>query len=365
MIVSRGIPSAEAPTNGLFEWDQAVALHEYGVNVAYVVIDLRSIRKKRKIGFSRTIKNDINVFTIAIPIGPIYKKIFNKIGSLALEYVYNKVKNIWGTPEIIHAHFLDYGYMSVKLSKKENIPLILTDHSSDYDSNCKVSRYAKKIYEQTTQVISVSEDMKKRIYNCTGIETKVVPNLVKISTDIKVKERYRYQKFVSAGNLVPEKNYLKLITAFSKVHNKDISLVIYGDGPEERKIKKMISDLNMEHRIVLKHKVPREQLLKTYEKMDAFILVSKQETFGVAYIEALACGLPVIATNHGGPKDFVNTQNGIIIDPDEEEQIIQAIFDIASDKYQFKCKNISEEIIEKFSPKVISQKLWEIYDEVI
>lgn len=363
MIISRGIPSTEEPTNGLFEWDQAIALHDYGVNVAYVVIDLRSFRKKRKLGFSHKIENGIDIFTMAIPIGPIYKGLFIKIGSWAVSYIYRKVKEKWGMPDILHAHFLDYGYMSVKLSKKENIPLVLTDHSSDYNSYCAISNYAKKLYEQTAKVIAVSNDMKERIYRWTGTEAKVVHNLVKVSTGINVREKQYYQRFISAGNLVPEKNYLKLVNAFSKVENKNISLVIYGDGPEEKKIKDLISDLDMEQRIELRHKVPREQLLRMYEEMDAFILVSKQETFGVAYIEALACGLPVIATNCGGPRDFVNSQNGIIVDPNQEEQIIQAISNIASNKYKFDCRHISRETIENFSPMVIAQKLCEVYDE--
>lgn len=67
------------------------------------------------------------------------------------------------------------------------------------------------------------------------------------------------------------------------------------------------------HDIVMFHGIlsPME-IVKVYEECDCFVLPSAGETFGVVYVEAMAAGLPVIATRCGGPEDFVNEDNGIL-----------------------------------------------------
>ena len=96
-----------------------------------------------------------------------------------------------------------------------------------------------------------------------------------------------------------------------------------------------------------------------------FVLSSRAETFGVVCIEALSQGLPNIATICGGPEEFINKNNGILIPSDNVEALQNAMRDIYKNYYQYNHKAIADECLSKFAPKVIAQQLTEIFERVI
>lgn len=365
LIVSRGIPTTEEPLNGIFEWDQARALKQKEIDVCYAVIDLRSARKRRRWGITKTEKEGISVFSIAIPLGPVKKDVFNFIGRYAFRKLYHRIKNEFGVPDVIHAHFLDYGYMCNAVCAEESIPLVLTDHSSDYDCECDISRYAKGIYEQADAVIAVSTDMKERIQKWTGTISYVVYNVLDLNMPNGMADRGNSTfQYVSAGNLVPEKNYEILLKAFAKMPDKQCELTIYGDGKERISLEKLVEKLNLSERVHFIGRVPRKRLLKEYSQYDAFVLVSMRETFGVAYIEALALGLPVIATLNGGPKDFVNQENGILVDPKNKDNITAALCYMVSHYDEYDKKKFMQKIKLEFSAETIACNLIDVYSKL-
>ena len=91
------------------------------------------------------------------------------------------------------------------------------------------------------------------------------------------------------------------------------------------------------------------------------MLLSKRETFGVAYVEAMAAGLPVIACRSGGPEGFVKPEVGILAD--SEEDIINALRFIRDNISDYNRESISRYAAEICSPEVIAGKLNKIYKE--
>jgi len=127
LIVARGYPSERYKTNGIFEFDQAKALANAGQKVIYAAIDVRSIRRTRKWGFESFKKEGVQIEAINIPCGRIPEIILNRIRIMALRKLYKHINNKYGQPEIIHAHFLSYGYIAVKAFEKSNIPLVVVN----------------------------------------------------------------------------------------------------------------------------------------------------------------------------------------------------------------------------------------------
>jgi hypothetical protein len=106
LIVARGYPTKKYKMNGIFEFDQAKALVYSGVNVVYAAIDMRSIRRWRKWGIETKIVNGVKIYAINLPLGRIPKQLLRVISKFGLIYLYKKIINEQGKPDIIHAHIL-------------------------------------------------------------------------------------------------------------------------------------------------------------------------------------------------------------------------------------------------------------------
>ena len=123
VIIARGYPTEKYKMNGIFEFDQAKALVDSGIDVAYAAIDMRSIRRWRKWGVETKIVDGVKIYALNLPLGRIPKLLLRAISKFGLLYLYKKIINEQGKPDIIHAHFSGVGYVASILKKKYNIPL--------------------------------------------------------------------------------------------------------------------------------------------------------------------------------------------------------------------------------------------------
>lgn len=371
LIVSRGYPNSRYKKNGLFEFDQAKALTKIGHKVIFAVIDLRSIKKRRKWGFESFIKDGVRVEVINLPIG---KKFSKFLGVYAFDILYKKVIKKYGKPDIIHSHFIWIGYIVQKYfkNKRDSIPLVLTEHYSGMNLE-KLDFNLKKMGEETyysvDKVITVSSHLAKNLKKHFGIDSVVIPNIVD-TTNFKFQPRCEFNSdfnFICTGSLLKNKRIDILIDAFYYAfkNNKQVKLYIYGQGPEKVNLEKKISEYQIENQVFLMGQVDRSEIAKKMAGSDCFVLVSKRETFGVSLIEAMAVGLPVISTKSGGPEDFVNEENGLLVSVDNKEQLISALQFMYKNINTFNRKKISEQTLKRFSPETVAKQLTNFYESIL
>lgn len=371
-IIARGYPTEKYKMNGIFEFDQAKALVEAGVEIVYIAVDVRSIRRWRKWGYESLDKNGVHIEVVNVPCGRLPKNMLNKIQKTSLIGLYEKAIEKYGKPDIIHSHFVSRGHITAVVFKNTDIPLIHTEHFSGMNqenSNSYYQNIANNTYKYMDKVIAVSKPLTDRIKERFGVEATIIPNIVdtsifKYAPRDKSKDGF---KFISVGNLIKRKGMDLLINSFHDAFkdNQNVKLYIYGDGPERKALSSLINKLNLTNQVFLKGLVNRQIIAKRMHECDCFVLASKLETFGVAYIEALAAGLPVIATNCGGPEEFVHKDNGILIEVDDAEALTNSMLKMYSESDIFNREKISKEMVDKFSPEIIAKRLTEIYRNVL
>lgn len=376
LLVTRGYPQKHNKNLGLFERDQAIALKKAGYDVAYAVVDIRSFRKKRQFGFNSFVdENGIKVYEMNWPIGPVPRKFIEFFRQEALIKLYSYILKEFGRPDIVHAHFLNYGVISIKLCKKENLPLVITEHSSylmqEKHTKAVINR-AKKTYNACSAIIAVSQPLANVIKNLSGCDAVVISNIASVPYPIKEnkqKDTSKNNKFVfaSAANLLKHKGFDTLISGFSKLANinKNVELWIYGDGPEKNNLIKLAKKLNVDKQVHFYGKYERSEIANQFSKADCFVLTSRVETFGVVYIEAMACGLPVIATRCCGPESFVNNKNGYLIPIDDDDALFEAMKDVIKNRNKFDSNQIKKFTNDNFSEEAISKRITEVYNNVI
>ena len=185
-----------------------------------------------------------------------------------------------------------------------------------------------------------------------------IPNIADFSafSDVEKVEHNQFT-FVSVGNLIERKAMDITIRAFAELckTKEDVKLIIAGDGPQRDALGKLVEDLHLTKRIEFAGKLDRHAIKEVFAKSDCFVLMSRSETFGVVYIEAMASGLPVIATRCGGPESFVNAENGFLIDVDNIEQAAAAMAKIMLKKYD--GNELRQYCLDNFAPDVVASKI--------
>ena len=373
-VVSRNIGS---DYKGSFEFDQALALKEYGHDVYVLSLDLRSIRRRRRLGVNIDTYKGITIMKCSVPVGAVNPKLFDFIGCRAFARAYRKLNDIAGGFDLVNPHFIGISYItlySLRKLLKESVPVAVTEHSSRINldreeiSEIDFAR-GEYLYRNADRVIAVSGALAEKIKQNIGVYCEEVYN--EFDGRIYYGKKRNHEDddnftFLSAGKLLPNKRMDLLIRSFAKAFPSEphTRLYIFGDGSEKHMLEELISELGLEERVFLPGRKPRGVLADFYENADVFALVSKRETFGVAYVEAMASGMPVIACRSGGPEDFVTPETGIIAESDEES--------IASAMRKLKAKRntYDDDYIKEYARRIcggeaVAKQLTDIYEKMI
>lgn len=379
LLLPSWYPSENKPLNGIFFKEQAEALRAKGVNVIVLSINIKDIRGI----FKEKIKNKLNV---SIENGVVVYRYttynyFPKIQEAYLRYyaklidiLIKKIIQEQGDIDLVHIHSaLDAG-IAYSLSKI-NIPYIITEHSSRYSRKLlskSEKKYLNNVFSGAKKVLSVGIGLKKDISAYFDYEKiSIIPNMVKlpdINENIKKTNIYDNKiKFFSLGFLTYKKGMDLIIEAYNLGKNelKDVQIIIGGSGEEFNKLNEQIKFYGLEENIILLGELNREEVSINMMNCDAFILTSRNETFGIVFIEAMYYGKPVIATITGGPDSFVNDECGILVENENIEEIKNAMIKMKKSYKNYNSDYIIKFCRENFSEDVVAKRLIEIYREVI
>lgn len=135
-------------------------------------------------------------------------------------------------------------------------------------------------------------------------------------------------ELITVSYLLKRKGIELIIKALDIVakNHRNIKLRIIGDGPQKANLKKLVHDLNLDGIVFFEGFVPNHNICEFYNKSDIYVSMSRSESFGHVYIEAMACGLPVITAENNGSREIViNNINGFLIPQEDYEALAEKI----------------------------------------
>jgi phosphatidylinositol alpha-1,6-mannosyltransferase len=154
-------------------------------------------------------------------------------------------------------------------------------------------------------------------------------------------QRYRDQVILTVGNLVSRKGHDMVIRALSKLRDRlpNVTYLIVGDGPYRDQIEKVSKDVGVRDHVVFAGQIPSEDLPHVYAISDVFAMPSRDQSeacdvegFGLVFLEANACGKPVIGGRCGGmPDAIVDGVTGFLVNPEDPEDIAIALRRLLTD----------------------------------
>lgn len=259
----------------------------------------------------------------------------------------------------------DRSYILSYLKKHINAKLIFWNHSN-VDSHYKKvgSRYYKEecfiepLIKQFDEIIILNKDDKEKLNNYYNVNCKVISNCKSFISEEK--SNLNHKKFLAIGRLTNQKGFDYLIEAMKifREKNDEWELNIYGDGNLKNKLNQLILKYNLENKVNIYSST--SNIKKVFLEHDIFLMSSRNEGFGLVTLEALTCGLPVIAFDIPANKDLIqNGINGILVKNFDIKKFSNEMIKLASSiQKRISIQNNIVNTIEKFSEEKILED-WE------
>ncbi len=288
-----------------------------------------------------------------------------------------------GKFDVIHGHhaFTPTSLFSISIGKKLGIPTVLTNHSTSfgYESEYFWIPFSYFLYpyrryiKNADRIIAVSNaaaDFIKHFANKERIS--VIPNPVDDAyfTNKKHNRTTKNKTILYVGRLSYRKGLHILIPAMKDVMKEfpEARLLIAGDGYMKRPLEAMVRVHGLKENVKMLGYVSPQKLLLLYRESDVFVLPSTYgESFGIVLLEAMASGIPVVATNIGGIKEIIKDKySGMLVKKENKKDLANAITKVLSNSTLSKSlsQNARKEA-EKYRLHEIAKKTESIYEDII
>jgi glycosyltransferase involved in cell wall biosynthesis len=240
-------------------------------------------------------------------------------------------------PDVVHSHFWMSGIVAVLAGNRHGVPVVHTNHALGTVKRRHQGRadtsplhrigIERKIGRAATRIVATCADEVGELTRMGVSRDRVcvVPcgvDCEQFQPEGPVARRRLRRRVVSVGRLVPRKGFADLITALRGV--PDTELVIVGGprrgelaaDPEANRLRELAERLRVADRVRLTGQVPRDRMPALLRSADLVACVPWYEPFGIVPLEAMACGVPVLATRVGGLTDtVVEDVTGVLVPP--------------------------------------------------
>lgn len=262
--------------------------------------------------------------------------------------------------------------------KFSNLKFVITEHWTAYHYCFGLKKGSpgrgriENIFKNNIPLIVVSNALGQDIQKFIGLDERdfyVVPNVVdaksyKYFPKTNMKEDF---VFSSINNWNPMKNPFVLIRAFRLMANKydNVRLILGGTGKIITEMKTLAEELSLEKIVKFTGRLTKGEVVETFKQSNIYCQSSNYETFSVICAEALMSGVPVIAHNIGGMKDFISEENGALVDDLSVESWFLAMEDKYLNYESIDRQKSALECMKKFNSDVIGKQYYSILQSLI
>ncbi|MFI5134133.1 MAG: glycosyltransferase, partial [Chitinophagales bacterium] len=278
---------------------------------------------------------------------------------------------------LIHVHVpMKAGRVARWIKNKWNVPYIISEQASTYEEAApdffgKRSLYyqssVKKIFENADAATNVSKKMGERIKKLLKIKKEIltVPNVADESLFRYVLYRPQPFCFIHVSAMNDQKNIKGILSVFKKLCAIRIDWKLKLVGPYNQALKAFVSLQGLDRSVQFTGEVSYNEVAKHMQLSSALVMFSRHENFPCVVVEALCCGLPVVASEAGGISEAVNKSNGLLVPAEDENALLLALQKMMDNYNSYNREKISKDAHDHFSMKVAGEKFCSLYDQII
>jgi glycosyltransferase involved in cell wall biosynthesis len=370
LILPDWYPSAEDPLLGTFirEKARAIALR-HDVAVLYA-------RPRRRPGgalFSLSDEDDDGLRTVRVD----YRRLPVAAATLGPRLAgtragLQRLEASGFEPDLIHAHVFPAGLSAVLLALGRGLPVIVSENSTLFpreELTAAQRRMARLAFERADLVCPASEDLGRHIARIAPrARIRPVPNTVDTSL-FSPPERPASPEPGPARALVvallePKKGLDVLLQALAEVSDGPTVQVV-GDGPSRPELEALAVELGVAGSVEFLGRRDKAEVARLMRESDFFVLPSLWENLPNAVIEAMASGLPVVATRTGGVPEMVNEGSGLLVAPGDAAELAGALRGMVGSHRLYDRAAIARRAREHYGLEAVSALWDEVYREVL
>jgi glycosyltransferase involved in cell wall biosynthesis len=287
----------------------------------------------------------------------------------------------WGRIDLIHAHVAyPGGWAAMRLSAEVGIPYVITEHMGPFplpvyrESNGRLPSFIREPLERADACIAVSPALATEIQGHDLPPVEVVPNVV---------DERRYDPtrsgdpgrftFFTLCQMVRAKGIEDLLEGAARMLGRltqseraRVRFRIAGKGPDLPAFRGLSRRLGLGENVQwIEGYLEREESRDEFERCDAFVLPSHKESFGIVYVEAMACGKPSIATRCGGPESILDPDTGVLIEVGDVAALAGALETLFRNAGRYDRARIRATFERRFSRRAVAAALEATYARVL
>lgn len=359
LVLTPVYPNTGNEIEGLFNEQHALALKRKGVNPTVILCKpwihnsfAKRISRYKKLALLQEKENQhgIDVYTARYIHVPKYLFLTLTIYSCAHAILQIIKRNLRDTSfDLIQVHSTwPVGMAAVFVARKLKCPFVITMHIED-DAELCMKKSARLHYErmisESASIVAVGTPLISYIEKLQHIrENPVRIERIANGVDHEMIERIRttFQpcnktvstKFVSVCNLWRVKGVDLNLRALARMNDsgiRDWHYTVVGDGPEKSRLKDLARELGINDRVEFTGRLSNMEAIRRVMEADIFTLPSRNESFGIVYLEAMACGKPVVACLGTGAEDIViQNKTGILVPRNDVTELAAALASLAT-----------------------------------
>jgi glycogen synthase len=372
LFLTTSWPRAESPIDGIFVREHALAAAERA-EVAVVYLERAAAA---------------NGAVEILPPGerespPVWRVRYRRFGR-PLSYVgfiagalaaRRRLRGRGFVPDIVHANSFLSALPALVLGRIDKVPVVYTEHSTIFMPenperlSPPMQLAARLALQRTDRVLPVSEALAEVLRKLAPrARLQVVPNAVDITLfhpDGRAAEE-RSPRLLTAGLLdTDHKGIDVLLNALARLPDgSSVRLEVVGDGARRESYERLAQSLGLDETVAFSGLKPKPELAASMREADLFVLASRYENNPCVLLEAMASGLPVVATSVGGVPEIVDQASGILVPPRDPDRLALAIDAALGRLRSFDREAIAHRACERFSRDAVGGRLAALYSEL-
>jgi glycosyltransferase involved in cell wall biosynthesis len=269
-------------------------------------------------------------------------------------------------PDLLHAHFFLAGIPAILAARRRRLPVVVSEHWSVFlpEDPMKLSPVLRQgaafTFRNAAAVLPVSDALRRGI-EAQGLHARrfeVVRNVV--DTELfSTGTAPRNGRLLAVGLLYEAKGYDLLFAALAQL---DVGLDIVGDGPLRAELEELARTLGIADRVRFHGMLSKAEVAEKMREGELFVLASRYDNNPCAALEALASGLPVVATAVGGVPELITDENGRLAPPQDADALAAEIRAALATPYDRAA--IGEAARARYGADAIGMQLEPIYESV-